>query len=345
MITRSSNLRKLGDIAPAEDRWHTQSTPGLGGVPIFFAVVFVASISVGVTTISLALFVSSLTLLTVGLFDDLRPVRPRVKLLVQLMGVVFFVTLMIVQIGVDDFYRYSAQVKTLVFMQLMMCMLWIVAMINAINLLDNMDGLAGGVAMIACTTIALIAGADHLLPSMGLVYTILAAAIFGFLVLNVNPAKLFMGDVGALWIGLAVGVGSVLVMPIDTVSSLTPVRIPSVSDWILPLLICAVPVSDTLMVMVTRKLRGQAISVGGKDHLSHRLIAIGFSERCGVAILWGVAIVASALAFLVHTFQPIVWIKPVSFFVLMLAAGVIGLVRATSIEHGACVAQFTITSK
>jgi len=334
IITASTRLRKLGNVAPVEDRWHQSATPGLGGVPIYIAFCLVACLAGELPPLSMAILLSALPLLVIGLYDDLKPVRPGLKLKAQMLSACAFLLFVFSPSGGQHFFgdgNLAVQV-----LSLLVCLTWIVAVINSINLLDNMDGLAGGIALIACLTLAVLIYRSNQYLEMSVLLIILAASIAGFLVLNYQPAKLFMGDAGALWIGLVVGIGALIVVRAESVNHVeqSPFLLPV--NWLLALMVCAVPISDTLMVMITRKLRGQPVSVGGRDHLSHRLVAIGFSERVSVGILWAVALVSSILAVLIQALPASVWITPVGIFLVLLLASIICLVRlsASSMSAG-----------
>lgn len=332
MITASTRLRVLGNVAPVDDRWHQQATPGLGGIPIYLSFCIVTCGAGGLTPIAIAFLVSAVPLLVIGLWDDLKPVRPGLKLAAQFFSASVFLLFAISPLGIPDLFGKGHPVFLMI--GFILGLVWIVAIINAINLLDNMDGLAGGIAMIACLTLAFLIYRSSEYPQISLLLVILAASIGGFLVLNVKPAKLFMGDAGALWIGLVVGSGALIAMQLDSVLFVGNGQrsFPMLENWLLALMVCAVPISDTLMVIITRKLRGQAVSVGGRDHLSHRLVAIGFGERIAVAILWIAAIIGSLLALSIQTFPSSVWMAPVVVYLLFLLVSIVWLVRLSPVS-------------
>ncbi len=336
VIIRSQRLQQFGNIAPSADRWHQNVTPGLGGIPVFAAFAgvsfWVSGLLIsGQAEITHTILLAAIPLLLAGIWDDLKPVRPRYKLTVQVTAAALVLLLPLWFTGQSAFVGKTGAAIVITLTVGMLCLLWIVAIINAINLTDNMDGLSGGLSLIACVTIAAIAVRDEQSLSLYSTYSILASAILGFLVLNVKPAKLFMGDAGALWIGLAVGVGSLLAMTggVTPLSQQTEFSDPTL--WLLPPLICAVPLSDTLMVMVTRVQRGQPVSMGGRDHLSHRLVYCGFSERVSVAILWLVALLASWLALSSQALPSVVFVSLVALFVVSVGASIVWLVRATAL--------------
>src|SRR5690606_3348807 len=156
--------------------------------------------------------------------------------------------------------------------------LWIVGVTNAVNLIDGLDGLAGGVSAIATGTIlvmAIIMGN----PTVIILSLLLLGSTIGFLFYNFHPAKIFMGDSGALFLGFSLATLSVLGFTQATVVS-----------FIVPLLILGVPLSDTFFAIVRRKVNKLPISVADKNHLHHCLLQFGFSHRKTVLIIYGISL-------------------------------------------------------
>ncbi len=330
IITRSHTLKRIGNVEPAENRWHNDITPGLGGVPIFLGVTCATLVAGSTDAVSGVVLLCAVPLLVLGLYDDIKPMQPRTKLLLQTLTALLFLVL-VNSVGNDIFPKsIEPDSNYSVFYGFIFCT-WVVGILNAFNLLDNMDGLAGGVALIASLTIAYLIADHETLYSLSFLYYLLAASLAGFLVLNKNPAKLFMGDTGSLWIGYLIAVGVLLLSSTtnfhfqdETIGSKNPFSFSM--NWLLAPLLCTVPLSDTLMVMITRTLRGQPVSVGGKDHLSHRLVSIGFSEQSSVAFLWLIALIASALAIAIHQFNLVLWPVYLLVFFCMLVASIVCLV-------------------
>ncbi len=363
LITKSSKLSNIGNVAPTEDRWHQQATPGLGGIPIYIAFALTAiSICAWVPVVS-AVLASTLLLVVLGTYDDIKFVSPKPKLAAQLLSSLLFFTLLALNNEGTDAITYAvaqpvlaiAEGHLLSMAHVFICVVWIIGIINAINLLDNMDGLSGGIAFIACITVAFLTNHSIDAGAVSLMYYILGASLAGFLVLNRHPAKLFMGDAGSLWIGFVVATGAIVVasvyfkasmqsspnshssLPAPLTYSGSHAILLYVRGWLLAVVICTVPICDTLMVMITRRLRQQPVSVGGKDHLSHRLVCIGFSQTTSVAILYLVAGIASLLACLIY-FQPAtVWLGPLCAFIAAVSAGIGWLTNTTSAPAGVAV--------
>ena len=261
--------RRLGLVAqPRDDRWHRRPTALLGGIGI--AVGFAAPVlvmgawhEVG-PVVALALFVAVL-----GLIDDLRRLGPAAKLAFEATaaaGALF--------LGYRLGWTGSLTADSL------LTLLWLVGMANAFNLLDNMDGLAAGVAGIGAAAYLILALAGGTSADV-LMLAAYAGATCGFLVFNAYPASIFMGDAGSLFLGFTLG--------LLAVRSGAGLGAGGASAVVIPLAILSVPIFDTALVTFMRSLAGRPISEGGRDHSSHRLVALGLPERRAVFVLWAFA--------------------------------------------------------
>lgn len=282
------------------DRWHQRPTPTLGGVGIFLGfglVVWVSSSFLGRAPISLAgaghgilplsafealVGASSLAFL-VGLVDDFIQLRPLTKLVGQLLAASILLTSGI-GLWLTGIYLVDA----------LLSLLWFVGITNAVNLLDNMDGLAGGVALIAAGFLAAIFLLEGS-PDLAALTLALAGALLGFLVHNYPPAKIFMGDSGSLFLGMLLS-GLALSPGAGLSRSLLAVMA-------VPALVLAIPILDTALVTVSRVLEGRSVAEGGRDHSSHRLVSLGLSEERAVWILWILALAAGGIGLLFRTSQ------------------------------------------
>jgi UDP-GlcNAc:undecaprenyl-phosphate/decaprenyl-phosphate GlcNAc-1-phosphate transferase len=285
-LVRHCALR-LGIVAaPRRDRWHSRPTALMGGVAIYLAFVIGCFIFAHDLSRAYPILIAATLLFGVGIVDDIRQLKPYVKLVMQVVAasVVVFGGL---RLPGTVWTSWGADFLTI---------FWLVAITNAINLLDNMDGLAGGISLIACAFLAisfLVNGqtADAALP------LILAGAVAGFLRFNFNPASIFMGDCGSMFLGLSLS-GIALLSDFGRARNL-------VSVLATPVLILTIPIFDTLVVTVTRKLSGRPVSQGGRDHTSHRLVALGMSERRATLLLYLFAALSGALALAVR--QMAIW--------------------------------------
>ena len=266
--------KKQWVAVPRQDRWNKRTVVKFGGVPVLLAFSLAVFLR-PVTRETLMLLLLTLGMGLVGLVDDVFGLGPKSKLLGQfsLAGLAVFSGIL---------HPLSAHF----WFDALFTVFWIVGITNALNLLDNMDGLAAGITLIGLIQIALLAGPGTAIGGFALCMLV---AIAGFLPFNLNPARVFMGDTGALAAGFFLACTSVKAAA--HLSSLGSVLF-------VPCLVLFVPVFDTLLVSVTRRLNGRPISRGARDHTSHRLVLVGLSERRAVALLFLIAAVAGVMAFL-----------------------------------------------
>jgi len=267
---------------PKEDRWHRGRIPLLGGVAIVGAVLVVAVLLPPLPRQAWTLLGGATVLSLAGLVDDLRPLNPQAKFLIQLV-----ITSVLVTAGLQLSITGYAAVDQLI------TLVWLVGVSNAFNLLDNMDGLAAGIGLIAAAFRCYFFLQDGNLAGAWLAGA-LAGALAGFLVFNFQPASVFMGDTGSLFIGLMVS-GLNVMGPF-------PYQRGTVAVLLLPVLILMVPLFDTAFVTVARTLAGRSVAQGGRDHTSHRLVALGLSERGAVLSLWAMALASGGVAVLSYRY-------------------------------------------
>jgi len=187
---------------------------------------------------------------------------------------------------------------------------WLIGITNAINLLDNMDGLATGIAVIASCFLTLNFVTGHQ-PIEAMMLAVFAAALLGFLVYNSNPASIFMGDSGSMFIGFFLAGAALVNVSGGRSRSFVPVLA-------VPILVLFIPIFDTTFVTILRKLSGRAASQGGRDHTSHRLVALGMSERRAVWMLYGLAALSGLLAVMVRSAKSDVSLALIAAFTLVL---------------------------
>lgn len=277
--------RRYGFVAkPKADRWHKKPTAMMGGVAIFLTTLLVYFLAVPYTSESLVILGASSFLFIVGLVDDILNIKPYQKLVGQLIGATIIVG-----------FRLTLPLTGYEILDIWITVLWLIGITNAINLLDNMDGLAAGISAIAALSLAFGFSASGQSDDF-LFILVFIAALAGFLVYNFNPASIFMGDCGSMFVGFLLA-SSVLLNQIGGQSRgvLTILAVPA--------LILFVPIFDTTFVTILRKLWGRKASQGGRDHTSHRLVALGLSERNAVLMLYAFAFLAGALALAVHELE------------------------------------------
>jgi UDP-GlcNAc:undecaprenyl-phosphate GlcNAc-1-phosphate transferase len=271
--------RRFGAVAaPKPDRWHKRPTAMFGGAAIFLSVTVVTTVFLPHDERRLIVILCSALLFALGAIDDVFHIKPYQKLIGQILGAAVPVYL-----GLKLPWTHSQLFNVI------LTIFWLIGITNAINLLDNMDGLAAGVAAIA----ALFLGFNFIQNGQmqeALLLAILAATLVGFLIYNSNPASIFMGDCGSLYIGFLLASTTLL----STAGTAGRSR-SLFSVLAAPVLIFVIPIFDTTLVTMLRRISGRAISQGGRDHTSHRLVALGVSERKAVWMLYGFAVVSGAL--------------------------------------------------
>ena len=269
-------------VEPRADRWHRRPVALLGGVAIMLGVLPGVLVWAGGFRGRLAeLTLVAMAMGAVGLVDDFRPLRPQVKLVAQIALAGLLVEL--------DFVLRLTGVPAL---DIMLTLVWVVGITNAFNLLDNMDGLAAGMAVIAGgfrLALFLLDG-DLAAATMTAGFV---GAVLGFLLRNAPPARIFMGDAGSLFLGFFL---SGLCLVVDAAYYSRGI----VAVLAVPVLLVLIPIFDTTFVTVTRILRGQPVSQGGRDHTSHRLVALGGSEKRALVVLFGLSIVGGGVALLTY---------------------------------------------
>lgn len=269
---------RVGQVAkPKNDRWHKRPTAMLGGVAIFLATLIGYLLFVPKSTESIVIIGAASWLFVVGLIDDLYNIKPYQKLFGQLIGAI-----MVVGFGLTLPLSGNALID------IWITVFWIIGITNAINLLDNMDGLAAGITAIAASSLAFGLAANGQNSELVLV-SVFIGALVGFLMYNFNPASIFMGDCGSMFIGFLLSTSVLLGQSGGRSRGIFTILA-------VPVLILFVPIFDTTFVTLLRKLWGRKASQGGRDHTSHRLVALGLSERSAVLMLYGFAIVGGGLA-------------------------------------------------
>lgn len=289
--------KKTGMVAiPKDNRWHRRETPLLGGVSIFCSMM--AAWFLGAWVSGLAAFPDAYLLLllcaggifALGLADDILNMDPQHKLAGQII-----ITSLLLFFGFRlDWTQYQT-------INLFFSILWIVGITNAFNLLDNMDGLSSGVAFISGAFLLVFCFFDgNPGPLDQPFYLTLGAflgAILGFLVFNFNPASIFMGDAGSLFMGFTLACLTISGSSRHT-GGTGFFNLASIIS--IPVLILFIPILDTGFVSIMRKLFRRRISQGGRDHSSHRLVAIGFSEKKAVLILYAFSVTSGLMALLIN---------------------------------------------
>jgi UDP-GlcNAc:undecaprenyl-phosphate/decaprenyl-phosphate GlcNAc-1-phosphate transferase len=306
--------RRAGLYAtPTDDRWHRVPIPATGG-PALFAALVISIVGSGHGWPLWPLFLSTLVMFASGLVDDVRAIGPAAKLVCQVVGAALLL-----------YFAPALDMTGSPVLDLVLALLWMVGITNAFNLLDNIDGLAAGVAAIvgafACATFALDGGGA--LHPLVVAAAALVGTSVGFLLYNFQPASIFMGDSGSQFLG-------------SFIAGLTLVAAPAMKTHVVPVafvpvVLLLIPIFDTTFVTLTRRLAGRSAFVGGRDHTSHRLVALGIGERRAVVVLYALATLGGFVALGLRVLPlPIAVALVVLYVVLLTALGVyLGHIRTS----------------
>jgi UDP-GlcNAc:undecaprenyl-phosphate GlcNAc-1-phosphate transferase len=310
----------------------TEPVPYLGGVAIAlgitiitFAAVFVGGNATGenkgqLKDLALTVLLPALVLGAMGLFDDLRSISPWPRLITQtVVGTV--VAFVIVENGtIGTPFGDGGSADSGSWINTAVTIFWIVGICNSINFFDNLDGAASGAVAIAALGVFLIAfdRGQELVSALSIVT---AGATVGFLMWNKSPAKIYMGDAGALFLGIIVSVATIRLNPGIT---------PTWQSLAIPVILLAVPLLDTCVAVFSRIARGLSPLTGGKDHLSHRLVRAGLTRRVAAVSLWSESGVCSLLAVGVYEFAESVGTLIITVFAAMWLIALVLFLRTPS---------------
>ena len=270
---------KIGAIdVPKDDRRvHKNPIPRLGGLGIFIGFLIPAIFLLKPDEKILATILASGIIVCMGIIDDISPIPAKIKLLIQI-----FCASIIVWAGIKiNFFTNPFKDDMLIVLNLLsipISIFWIVGITNTVNLIDGLDGLAAGISTIAAFMLFMVAIISGQYKVAVLLMSVLGGAV-GFLPHNFNPAKIFMGDTGSLFLGFILSVTSIL----GTIKGATVLAV------IIPLLVLAVPILDTTFAIVRRFLAGKPIMEADKGHLHHRLLSKGLSQKKTVLYLYAIS--------------------------------------------------------
>lgn len=270
---------KIGAIDVPKDtrRVHKTPIPRIGGLAIFIGFLSSALLFIPPNTKVLSILLASGIIIIMGIIDDISPLKAKTKLLVQILCA-SIITWAGIRIG---FFTHPFEDSVLIGMKLLsipVTIFWIVGITNTVNLIDGLDGLAAGISAIAAITLTVVAVTSKQYLTATLLMGVAGGAV-GFLPYNFNPAKIFMGDTGSLFLGFILAVTSIL----GTIKGATVLAV------IIPLFALAIPILDTSFAILRRFLAGKPIMEADKGHLHHRLLAKGLSQKKTVLYLYAIA--------------------------------------------------------
>lgn len=264
------------DVPKDNRRVHKEPIPRLGGLAIFVAVMISLFLFIDLPTSKLfAIMVGSLIIVFLGFVDDIAPIQAKYKLMVQILAAFILVFADIRITWVSSLFNMQQSFMVDEFLGTAITILWIVGITNTLNLIDGLDGLAGGISTISAFTLAYVAFINGRTET-AIITLIIAGACLGFLPYNFNPARIFMGDTGALFLGFILSAISIE----GTIKSATAIA------FFAPVLALGIPIFDTFFSIVRRTAKGQHPFEADKGHLHHRILGMGFGQKRTVLLLY-----------------------------------------------------------
>ena len=266
---------------PNERKVHSKPMPRIGGLGIFLGFLLGYMLFCNPTPLMNSILIGSFVLILIGLIDDINPLSPKVKFLGQLISAIIVVWYG--NIILQDISAFGLYIDFGIFAK-PITVLFIVSIINCVNLIDGLDGLAGGITTIFFATITIITTLMGFYNGLDSSLTlIMIGATLGFLVYNFHPAKIFMGDSGSMFLGYMIAVISLLGFKNVTLTS-----------FIVPLLILAIPILDTLFAIIRRLIKGQSFAQADKEHFHHQILKRAGNQTKTVLIIYLIQILFSA---------------------------------------------------
>jgi UDP-GlcNAc:undecaprenyl-phosphate GlcNAc-1-phosphate transferase len=282
--------QKILDTPNSERKIQRTAVPYLGGFGIALAVVLTTFVAITFSEatsenyfLALSVLAPAIVLGLIGFIDDKKHLTPLSRFIAQTFAGVFTALVLILTDTVGN-------PTNSIFLDALLTIIWVVGICNAINFFDNMDGAAGGISALAGFGFAIIGlqNGQYFVAAFGLV---LSGACVGYLFWNWNPAKIYMGDAGALFIGIIL---AALAVRVD------PVSVSGIGAFFVPICVLALPILDTTTVVIDRLRRKVSPFEGGLDHLSHRLRRKGLSVRQSVTTLCLIQSISILIGFLIN---------------------------------------------
>lgn len=313
-------VKKIAEFVGALDmpnkrKVHKEPIPRLGGLAIFFSFLLGYMLFARQSIEMIAILIGSFVIVMTGVIDDIKPLPPKYKFAGQLIA-----ALIVVLYGgiiVNDISAFGLYIVFNPIIAKIISVIFILGCINCINLIDGLDGLASGISSIYFLTIGIIAVIIGQAVSLDVSLTfIMLGATLGFLIHNFHPAKIFMGDSGSMFLGFIIAVIALLGFKNVTFTS-----------FLVPLLVLAIPILDTLFAILRRMIKGQSISEPDKSHLHHQFLNMRFSHRNTVLIIYLIDILFAA-ASIIYVLKDPLWGQIIYTILLLI---VVWLVTCTDI--------------
>ncbi len=319
-----SFAQKVGamDTPDGIRRIHTHPIPRMGGMAIFLGFLLSVVLFAEITKPVQGILIGCIIIVATGILDDIINLRWWIKLAAQIVAAVIAVAHGVMIEGIMNPNVFAAENTLLIgYLSIPVTLVWIVGVTNAVNLIDGLDGLACGVSAISSVTMLTVAlmVAE---PNIALLLAALAGGCLGFIPYNLNPAKIFMGDTGALLLGYVLA----------TVSILGLFKFYAVMTFLVPVMALALPLFDTIFAIIRRVLKGQSPMTPDRGHLHHRLIDHGLSQKQAVAVLYSLSAMMGLTAVVICTTGQL----RLTLLLIELAIAVaVGIFVVETIEHPA----------
>lgn len=282
--------KKILDLPVSSHKSHKVAVPYLGGIAILIGVIVVSYLALFFSDLTVSNFLLATSVLApavamglVGLWDDMRNLPPLPRFIAQsLSGIVVALVLIVT----DNVANPTGST----FIDAILTLCWVVGICNSINFFDNLDGGAAGTTAISVMFLACIAiaGEQSFVAALSIV---VAGATLGFLIWNKAPARIYMGDAGALFLGVLVA---------SLTIRLNPTTETSIGSFATPILLLAIPILDTSVAIISRLKRRISPFVGGTDHLSHRLLRMGLQRKSTAILLWSFSAFFGLVALIIN---------------------------------------------
>jgi UDP-GlcNAc:undecaprenyl-phosphate GlcNAc-1-phosphate transferase len=279
------------DVPGEARRVHDHPIPRMGGLAIFLGFLLSVILFAHIDRQIRGILIGAVVIVATGAVDDVISLRAVVKLVLQIVAAVIAVAHgVVIDVVMNPIVFAGAEHISLGILGIPITLLWIVAVTNAVNLIDGLDGLAVGVSMIASITMLVVALVVAE-PNVAVILACLAGACIGFMPYNLNPAKIFMGDTGALLLGYV----------LSTMSAVGMFKFYAIVSFLVPVLALAVPILDISFAFTRRILRGQNPMTPDRGHFHHRLLDMGMSQKQAVSILYTISIILGVSAVVLAT--------------------------------------------
>lgn len=309
------------DIPKDDRRVHKEPMPLIGGIAIYISVLISTLVFLPINPTLLSILIGGSVILISGIIDDMKGLGPKLKILFQLIAGLILIFGDIKVDFITNPFSLNDTLISLGWFSIPITLFWIIGITNTLNLIDGLDGLSAGVAMISSFSLMIVAGKFGFAQYSNVIIlsAIVGGACLGFLPFNFNPARIFMGDTGALFLGFMLATITIE----GVMKSVATIAI------IVPIIILGVPIFDTTFAIFRRLLSGQSVMSADKGHLHHRLLNKGFSQKQTVLILYGISAIFGIFAIIVAKYnsKQAVYLSVLLFVLAVFFAIKVGLFR------------------